>query len=753
MMKNRAGLVALLVLAIAAVVMIFFVLPNRDKAGKLAEDAAQGISDSAKSAVDGASEAVKSLSGEAAEKADRLKEAVADAGILEKVDRLKSNADAAADALQKLFANGRIPSSQELTDAKAKAEAALLAIAEFEAPEGAEVAVGNVVSGMKDKASQALDLVKSMPADAESAAQAVAGLQGLFGPAKTVESAAASQPATAAEEQSAGMAAVIPAFDILRVEKDGSTVIAGKGEPGTTVELMDGDQVISSQTIGQSGDFAMVLDNPLSVGDHQLVLRSMANDGKVTTSDEVATVSVPSDAEGELLAMVSKPGEASRILTMPEAKEGAATAATESAEPAKPETTTQEVAVEAAATSDAATTNAPETAATETAEADTGAEAAVDASTEKAAETSEAVTTAAETAEGASGAAEVRVSAVELEGDKIFVAGEAKSGAMLKIYADDQLVGEAIADTNGHFVADGTLSLDVGNHIIRADVVEPDSGKVIVRASVPFTRPEGERVAVAANDDLGAAAATADTNALATQLTQLREEVAKALVLLKGLFADGKTPAADELAAARSATQIALNALASFKPGLDVGAELIAQAEKAAGSAAAALKILEGAGDDPAALAAAIDGVEKAAADAINPVTGNVVETGDAISSDASGATSTEKTAEQPVTAEPAPTEESAANTEAEQGAPKTIEQKPLEASDSSVIIRRGDTLWQISRRLYGKGIRYTTIYLANEKKIGDPNVINPGQVFMVPEKTLEDDLSAEETNKRLQSR
>ncbi len=54
------------------------------------------------------------------------------------------------------------------------------------------------------------------------------------------------------------------------------------------------------------------------------------------------------------------------------------------------------------------------------------------------------------------------------------------------------------------------------------------------------------------------------------------------------------------------------------------------------------------------------------------------------------------------------------------------------------MIIRRGDTLWQISRRVYGRGVRYSTIYLANQKQISDPNRIWPGQVFSVPVKTGE---------------
>ena len=51
-----------------------------------------------------------------------------------------------------------------------------------------------------------------------------------------------------------------------------------------------------------------------------------------------------------------------------------------------------------------------------------------------------------------------------------------------------------------------------------------------------------------------------------------------------------------------------------------------------------------------------------------------------------------------------------------------------------SVIIRSGDNLWTISRRTYGRGIRYTTIYQANNDQIRNPHLIYPGQVFVLPE-------------------
>ena len=49
-------------------------------------------------------------------------------------------------------------------------------------------------------------------------------------------------------------------------------------------------------------------------------------------------------------------------------------------------------------------------------------------------------------------------------------------------------------------------------------------------------------------------------------------------------------------------------------------------------------------------------------------------------------------------------------------------------------IIRRGDNLWTIARRVYGEGIRYTTIYEANAGQIRDPDWIYPGQVFDLPQ-------------------
>lgn len=45
-----------------------------------------------------------------------------------------------------------------------------------------------------------------------------------------------------------------------------------------------------------------------------------------------------------------------------------------------------------------------------------------------------------------------------------------------------------------------------------------------------------------------------------------------------------------------------------------------------------------------------------------------------------------------------------------------------------------GDCLWNIAKKFYGSGAKYTTIYNANTGVIGgNPNLIKPGQVLTIP--------------------
>ena len=60
----------------------------------------------------------------------------------------------------------------------------------------------------------------------------------------------------------------------------------------------------------------------------------------------------------------------------------------------------------------------------------------------------------------------------------------------------------------------------------------------------------------------------------------------------------------------------------------------------------------------------------------------------------------------------------------------------PDAASAQSVVIvvRNGDTLWQIAQRHYGDGAKYTEIFKSNRKQIRNPNWIYPSQHFELPQ-------------------
>jgi nucleoid-associated protein YgaU len=65
----------------------------------------------------------------------------------------------------------------------------------------------------------------------------------------------------------------------------------------------------------------------------------------------------------------------------------------------------------------------------------------------------------------------------------------------------------------------------------------------------------------------------------------------------------------------------------------------------------------------------------------------------------------------------------------------------PAGSSASTVVVPKiatttvspGDSLWRISQSTYGQGTRYAVIYNANREQIRNPNMIYPGQIFVLP--------------------
>jgi nucleoid-associated protein YgaU len=451
-------------------------------------------------------------------------------------------------------------------------------------------------------------------------------------PATGAPATEATAPAAPATEASAPAAPatvgpIAPTFDVVRVESNGSIVVAGNAAPNSKVEILNGTAVLGSTVAGPDGAFVIVLDDPLKPGDYTIALRAIAGDA-VTASAQTAVVSVPKDAAGQVLAMVEEPGKPAELLTVP-APENKPAAPAEGDQAAAPAPAAPSTAAPAAtAPAPAATTPAP---------------AVVEAAPAPAAP---ATPPAAPVTEP-----KIVVEAVEIDGNKIFVAGLADAGRKVRAYANDILLGDALTSPDGHFLVEATRDIPVGSYTIHVDGLDANGVKVVARAAVPFEREPGEAIAAVAP------AGTKPAEA---------KPAAPAVAGSPAAPATG-TPAVVAAAPAEPATAPAAPGSAAPTPAPAVAA---APAETAPAAPAT---------EAPAVVAAA-------------------TPPGDV---------------------------------------PEVVSPK-LEHADGAVIIRRHDTLWRISRRVYGHGVRYSTIYLANQDQISDPDRIWPGQVFKVPEKSKE---------------
>jgi len=438
-----------------------------------------------------------------------------------------------------------------------------------------------------------------------------------------------------------------PSFDLVRVESDGSTVIAGKAAPRATIEVVAGADVLGSTAATGEGDFAVVLDRPLRPGDYQITLRSKGPGKAVVSSAETAIVSVPEGVGGEVLAMVEEPGKPAEMISIPEPAKSA-----QAAPPASGQTME-------APPADAAGEEPPTAAPLPPPDMGTAGAA------QSAAEADEPLQVSPPPAgtPGQPAAPSVVVEAVEIEWSMLFVAGTAEPGRRVRGYADSVLLGDAVTSPEGRFLIEVERDLPVGDYVIRIDALEADGATVVARAAVPFEREPGENLAAVAPD-----AAT---------------------------------------------------------PGAPAG---IAQPK--AGPASGT----QPSGAQTASAPAGADGVPESG---MPPQQTSSPSVADAPAMPSVGEADTPPASAAPTSAGAAPDVEIAAATDApvEQGA---VTAPKLQSVDSAVIIRRGDTLWRISRRVYGRGTRYSTIYLANQEQISDPDLIWPGQVFKVPGRSNE---------------
>jgi len=126
-------------------------------------------------------------------------------------------------------------------------------------------------------------------------------------------------PPKAAETQGdPALQPMAPEFDIVRVDKDGNVVIAGRATPDCTIIVRDGDAVVGSATVDRRGDWVLIPDEPLAPGDRQLSLFAECGDAEPVESDRVVVLSVPEQGTGVLAVAVARDGSApAQVLQTP----------------------------------------------------------------------------------------------------------------------------------------------------------------------------------------------------------------------------------------------------------------------------------------------------------------------------------------------------------------------------------------------------------------------------------------------------
>jgi LysM repeat protein len=130
-------------------------------------------------------------------------------------------------------------------------------------------------------------------------------------PAKTVPPAPPPQAAAPAPPPTPRAAvAVVPSFDIVKVDPSGHAVIAGRAAPGAKVTVLDGDKPLGQVTANERGEWVLVPTDAMSPGERQLTLEATDphTGAKIKSTDTVALAVAPPRGTGTVAVLL--PGNA-----------------------------------------------------------------------------------------------------------------------------------------------------------------------------------------------------------------------------------------------------------------------------------------------------------------------------------------------------------------------------------------------------------------------------------------------------------
>ena len=288
--------------------------------------------------------------------------------------------------------------------------------------------------------------------------------------------AEATRPDPSAPSTSAMM--IPPRFDVVRVGARGSAVVAGRAAPGAEVILLaDNGRELGRARADRRGEFVILPAEALPPGAMELSLRARLGDQEMAGPDTVVLIvpdTAPQIAEAPRPAPTTEPSASAQAQAAERPAQQAQTA------PASAERPAQQTQAAPAPAERPAQAQAP---------APTGPLAVLIPGRSEAA--APRLLQVPEPAPPTGTAPRLGIDSVEYDqSGSMRFAGGATPGARLRLYVDDQHIGEAVADALGRWVFQPESQPSIGRHRLRVDQLSPTDGRVLARAEVPFQREE-----------------------------------------------------------------------------------------------------------------------------------------------------------------------------------------------------------------------------------------------------------------------
>lgn len=348
---------------------------------------------------------------------------------------------------------------------------------------GAEVSAEAPVEGGSEspavaqpEVADAAPVALSQPQESVSEEPVAAGSESDASTVAALSEPAVEQVPPGTAEEAAPLAEVAPApapsFDVVRVEPDGTALIAGQGAPNEEISiLIDGNELQSARA-GADGRFVSFLSLGLSETPQVLTLRGAGTDGSAGTEGEQQVILSPNPAAGGVM-VAGAPALVQPAATPPQSPEQLTALPEGETDLPQPVAESPEMAAEGTAP----------------AEPQTPTVLLADGNDVQVLQQPDAPT----------GAEGVELSTIAYDADgAVMLKGRARPGSFVRGYLDGVLKATAEVSSEGSWES-RVPGVIPGVYTLRVDEVDSE-GAVMSRVETPFERAAPAQIAQARED-------------------------------------------------------------------------------------------------------------------------------------------------------------------------------------------------------------------------------------------------------------